>query len=103
MNSETDASYTQAGDRSVGSETILSEGTQGDGFGSSIAKQGSTLFVGAPVINSVQVYKNNSLTQILTPSNGAFGFGSVVTVSGNQLAVSATGMFIFLKNKVTLG
>ncbi len=96
--SEIANSYTQVGTRSAGSETILSEGTPGDGFGSSIAKQGNTLFVGAPGINSVHVYENNSLTQTLTASNGAAGFGSRVTASANKLAVSAPGhIYIFGK------
>lgn len=80
-------------------ETIVSAGIPDDDFGSGIAKVGNTLFVGAPGVGEVKVYEGTSLSQTLTPSNGAAGFGSIVAASGQWLAVAAYGEVIMFQKQ----
>ncbi|MEM7373854.1 MAG: hypothetical protein AAF587_34845 [Bacteroidota bacterium] len=84
----------------VGKQTTISasDGSDNDGYGTSVASKGNQVFIGAPAASQVYVNTNNggtlTETQILTPSNGALGFGKQVAVSGYNLVVSASdGIF----------
>lgn len=81
-----------------------SDKSDNDRYGTSVASKGNQVFVGAPGANKVYVNTNNggtlTETQILTPSNGALGFGKQVAVSGYNLVVSASdgiyGGYLFI-------
>ena len=69
------------------------DGDVGDGFGSSVAVDGSTLAVGASASGAAYVFVRDgdawSQAAKLTPSDSLSGFGQAVALSGDRLAVTA--------------
>jgi FG-GAP repeat protein len=77
-----------------------SDGQSGQGFGVSAAISGNTVVVGISVnyLHEAYVFEKPAsgwadLTQtaILSPSDGAYGFGYALGISGNTIVVGATG------------